>query len=79
MLKIPLGETLSYKELAKRIGHPRALRAVGKALKENPFPLIIPCHRVVKSSGELGGYSKGKELKKKLLELEKEIKKILSS
>ncbi len=79
VLKVPLGETITYKELAKRIGNPKAVRAVGKALKENPFPLIIPCHRIVKSSGDIGGYSRGRGLKKKLLDLEKELKGFLSS
>lgn len=68
---IPLGETLTYGEVAERLGKPGAARAVGQALKANPFPLIVPCHRVVGSKG-LGGYSSGVELKKRLLEIEKE-------
>jgi len=69
---IPPGETLTYNQVAKRLGKPGAARAVGQALKANPFPLIIPCHRVVRSKG-LGGYSSGIGLKKRLLGVEKEI------
>lgn len=58
-MTIPIGETRSYSWIAKKIGHPKAARAVGSALKKNPFPLIIPCHRVVQTSGKLGGYSCG--------------------
>ncbi len=69
---IPPGETLTYGEVAEGIGSPKAARAVGQALGKNPFPLIIPCHRVVGSKG-LGGYSSGVGLKKRLLDVEKEI------
>jgi methylated-DNA-[protein]-cysteine S-methyltransferase len=69
---IPLGETLTYGQVAERLGRPTAARAVGQALGKNPFPLIIPCHRVVGSVG-LGGYSLGIDLKRKLLDIEKEI------
>jgi len=72
-LKIPLGQTRSYKWVAQAIGKPKAVRAVGQALKNNPFPLIIPCHRVIKEDGALGGYAGGKNTKKTLLSLEKEI------
>lgn len=68
---IPPGETLTYGEVAERLGRPGAARAVGQALKANPFPLIIPCHRVVGSRG-LGGYSSSLNLKKRLLDVEKE-------
>ena len=62
------GKTLTYKELAERIGRPNSYRAVGNALGRNPLAPEIPCHRVIKSSGELGGYSgKGGSLKKKRL------------
>ena len=74
---IPLGQVRSYKWLARKIGKPRAVRAVGHALKQNPYPIIIPCHRVIKSDGSLGGYAKGKELKRKLLLLEKYIAEII--
>jgi O-6-methylguanine DNA methyltransferase len=56
-LTIPLGETRSYQWIANKIGRPRAVRAVGSALRKNPYPLIIPCHRVVKSDGSLGAYA----------------------
>lgn len=65
--KIPAGATVSYQELAKRIGQPRASRAVGQACGANPVPLIIPCHRVIASDGSLGGYSSGLERKRWLL------------
>ena len=73
-LKIPLGQTRSYQWVAQQIGQPKAVRAVGQALKKNPYPLLIPCHRVIKSNGELGGYA-GKQTPKKarLLRKEKEI------
>ena len=72
--KIPLGETRSYQWIAKQIGQPKAVRAVGQALKRNPFPLIIPCHRVIKTDGTSGGYAGKFDGKKaKLLKLEKTI------
>ena len=70
LTQIPYGETCSYAELAKRIGHPRAHRAVGSANGRNPLPIIYPCHRVIASSGGLGGYSGGLKIKTALLELE---------
>ena len=74
-LQIPLGETRSYKWVAAQIGRPQAVRAVGQALKKNPFPLIIPCHRVIKNDGSSGGYA-GKNFKKKIriLKSEQQIK-----
>ena len=70
--RIPFGRTVSYGELARRIGRPRACRAVGAALGSNPVPLVIPCHRVVGSNGALTGFSaeQGVSLKRWLLELE---------
>jgi len=68
--KISYGKTLSYKELARRIGSPKAYRAVGTSLSKNPLALLIPCHRVVKASGELSSYRYGKDIKKRLLDLE---------
>lgn len=65
--KIPPGQTLSYSELARRLGKPTAARAVGQALKANPLPLIIPCHRVIAAHGKLGGYSAGLAHKRWLL------------
>ena len=71
---IPLGETRTYKWVAEKAGSPRAVRAVGQALRRNPYPVIIPCHRVVKSSGEPGGYAGGPPDKKiALLEKEREV------
>lgn len=71
LLKIPYGETRSYRELAEAIGKPKAARAVGNALNANPVAIIIPCHRVIASGGKLGGFGGGTELKRQLLELEK--------
>jgi len=72
--KIPLGQLRSYKWVAKECGRPKAHRAVANALKKNPYPLFIPCHRVVNSSGAVGGYALGKDLKAALINLEKKIK-----
>ena len=71
--KIPIGETKTYKEIAKLIGSPKAARAVANACGKNPYPISIPCHRVVRSDGGLGGYSGkgGVETKRQLLENEK--------
>ena len=55
--KIPYGQTISYKEIALRIGYPNSSRAVANACGKNPHPIIIPCHRVICSNGKLGGYS----------------------
>ena len=70
LLKIPYGETSSYKEIAKTIGNPRATQAVGTAIGKNPFLIIIPCHRVIKADGSLGGFAYGREIKRKLLKIE---------
>ncbi len=67
--KIPYGQVKSYKYLAQKI-KTKAYRAVGRSLSVNPFPIIIPCHRVIRTNGELGGFSAGIDLKKKLLKLE---------
>jgi O-6-methylguanine DNA methyltransferase len=75
--QIPFGQMRSYKWVARKLGAPKATRAVGQALKKNPYPIIIPCHRVIKSDGSLGGYAKGKQLKKKLLQFEKCISEII--
>ena len=77
VLKIPLGEVRTYKWVARKIGRPKAVRAVGQALKNNPYPIIIPCHRVIKSDGEIGGYVFGKKTKAKLLKLERQIRKLM--
>ena len=68
---IPHGETRSYLWLAEKIGYPKAARAVGQALARNPLPVIIPCHRVIREDGSLGGFSGGLRTKKRLLALEK--------
>ncbi|UCG35835.1 MAG: MGMT family protein [Candidatus Omnitrophota bacterium] len=75
--KIPLGQVRTYKWVAKKAGRPRAWRAVANALKKNPYPLLVPCHRVVKSSNDLGGYNLGRELKQELINLEKKIKDVI--
>jgi methylated-DNA-[protein]-cysteine S-methyltransferase len=67
---IPYGETISYGELAKRVGNPKASRAVGAANGQNPIPIIIPCHRVIGSDGTLTGFGGGLPIKEKLLTLE---------
>lgn len=68
---IPYGETISYKELANRIGNPKAIRAVGGANHHNPISIIIPCHRVIGASGKLVGYGGGLNVKEFLLKHEK--------
>ncbi len=68
--QIPYGCVSTYGRLAKKIGVPRAGRAVGQALARNPFPLVIPCHRTIRSDGSLGGFGGGLKLKRQLLELE---------
>ncbi len=71
---IPLGETRSYQWVAQKIGSPKAVRAVGQALRRNPYPVIIPCHRVIHADGSLGGYAGGSgERKAVLLEKERQI------
>ncbi len=72
--RIPYGKTISYASIAESIGHPKAARAVGRAIGRNPVPIVIPCHRVIRSNGSLGGFSGGIDIKKKLLELEGAIK-----
>lgn len=72
---IPYGTTHTYKELAETIGKPKASRAVGSACNRNPLPIVIPCHRVIGSSGSLTGYAGGLELKAMLLKLEEEFTK----
>jgi methylated-DNA-[protein]-cysteine S-methyltransferase len=69
--KIPYGKTISYGELARRIGNPKASRAVGLANGSNPISIVIPCHRVIGSNGKLTGYGGGLPIKEKLLALER--------
>ena len=70
--RIPYGEARSYQWLAGQLGKPRASRAVGNVLARNPIPVIIPCHRVVRSDGSIGGFALGPGWKKRLLALEKQ-------
>jgi O-6-methylguanine DNA methyltransferase len=70
LLRIPYGATCSYADLARKVGRPRAFRAVGQANHQNPVAIIVPCHRVVGSGGSLTGYGGGLEIKEKLLRLE---------
>ncbi len=67
---IPYGETRTYTELARAAGNERSVRAAGSACSRNPIPLVVPCHRVLRSDGSLGGYAGGLEMKEHLLELE---------
>ena len=69
--KIPLGETRSYADIARAVGDPNATRAVGTANGSNPVAVLVPCHRVIRSDGTLGGYAGGLDRKKKLLAAEK--------
>ena len=71
--RIPFGETISYGELAARIGKPRASRAVGAANGRNPLPVVVPCHRVISHDGKLGGYGGGLPTKQALLDLERRV------
>ena len=70
LMTVPYGETTTYAELARAVGNPRAVRAVGSACAANPLPLFIPCHRVLRSDGQLGGYRGGVEAKRFLLRME---------
>jgi O-6-methylguanine DNA methyltransferase len=70
LLDIPYGETRSYRDIAQAIGRPLACRAVGMANNRNPVAIIVPCHRVIASSGSLCGYGGGLDLKRRLLDLE---------
>lgn len=68
--KVPKGRVTTYKELAKAVNNPRAARAVGNAMNKNPFAPEVPCHRVVRSDGSMGGFGEGAEKKKYLLKKE---------
>ncbi|GAB3854294.1 hypothetical protein GCM10029963_47050 [Micromonospora andamanensis] len=70
MTLIPYGETLTYGEVARRVGDPGAARAVGVACNRNPIPVIVPCHRIIGAGGKLVGFGGGLDRKVKLLELE---------
>jgi len=69
-IKIPKGSIATYGSIAKKLGIPRGARAVGQALANNPFPIIIPCHRVIRSDGSIGGFGDNIGLKRKLLRIE---------
>ena len=69
---IPYGETRTYAQIAEAVGSPRAYRAVGTACAENPIPIVIPCHRVVPSTGGVGSYAGGSSMKRRLLDFERE-------
>ncbi len=73
LLKIPYGVTISYKQLAERVGDVKSIRAVGRANGQNPIPIIVPCHRVIGSNGNLIGYGGGIEKKLYLLNLERSL------
>jgi methylated-DNA-[protein]-cysteine S-methyltransferase len=68
--KIPFGELRSYKDIAETVNRPRAYRFVGTTLANNPFPILIPCHRVIRSDASLGQFGGGTDLKRKLIEME---------
>jgi O-6-methylguanine DNA methyltransferase len=70
LLEIPYGETRSYRDIAQAIGHPHAYRAVGMSNNRNPVAIVVPCHRVIASSGSLCGYGGGLDIKRHLLDLE---------
>lgn len=70
LLGIPYGETRSYRDLARAIGHPNAFRAVGMSNNRNPIAIVVPCHRVIAADGSLCGYGGGLDIKRKLLDLE---------
>ena len=73
IIKIPYGETRSYQDIAKKIGYPRAYRAVGSATRNACLSILIPCHRVIKSDGSIGAFGDSMDLKIELLRFEKEI------
>jgi methylated-DNA-[protein]-cysteine S-methyltransferase len=70
LLEVPPGQIVTYRELAQAIGRPQASRGVGSAMAHNPLPILVPCHRVIRSDGTLAGYSAGPHIKEYLLALE---------
>ncbi len=68
--RIPRGKVMTYKEIAIKLGNKNLARAIGQVLKKNPYPIVIPCHRVIRSDGKIGGYSLGIKKKKRLLRKE---------
>jgi methylated-DNA-[protein]-cysteine S-methyltransferase len=71
LARVPYGKTISYQQLAAKAGSPQAHRAAGSACANNPLPIVIPCHRVLKSDGTLGGFGGGLPIKRRLLDIEK--------
>jgi O-6-methylguanine DNA methyltransferase len=67
---IPYGDVRNYREIASEVGNPNAQRAVGNAVKRNPVPIVVPCHRVIRTDGKIGGYAGGQEIKERLLQME---------
>ena len=74
--EIPFSEVCSYKDIAVKAGSPKASRAVGNALAANPFPIIIPCHRVIKSDRKIGKFGGGSQLKAKMINMERKAKEL---
>ena len=74
LCEIPYGATRTYADVARAVGNPNAVRAVGTANGANPIPLVVPCHRVVASGGKLGGYGGGLDLKRRLLAMEQSLR-----
>ena len=70
LLQVPKGRVTTYGELAEAVGLKNGQRMIGMIMKNNPFPVIVPCHRVVKSDGEIGGYAYGKRVKSRMLAIE---------
>ena len=68
--KIPSGKVSTYGDIARALGHPKAARAIGRIIANNPNPISIPCHRVVKSNGEIGGFAYAEQMKRQILEKE---------
>jgi methylated-DNA-[protein]-cysteine S-methyltransferase len=79
LLKIPFGETRTYGQLAKELGHPKAMRAVGAANGRNPAAIVVPCHRVIGADGKLTGFAGGLEAKAHLLNLESPQRKVIAA
>lgn len=73
LLEIPYGETTTYQDIGNKIGKTTAVRAIGNAIGKNPLLIVIPCHRVIRKNGDLGGFREGLDLKRTLLELERKV------
>ncbi len=77
VLKIPLGKVRTYAQIARAIGHPRSYRAVANALRKNPYPFFVPCHRVVGRGKDMRGYALGRDMKRDLIKFEKKVRDML--